>query len=76
MPLGEMLDCAGHEPGFGQTCYTRPDYLLTIPSAIPDVEPITKVACRTHLGYVVATFMPQFSNGHFGKATVTFYEGA
>lgn len=76
MPLGEMLDCAGHEPGFGQTCYTRPDYTVTIPAARPELDDRVKLACRAHLGYVVATFMPQFGSSHTGLAKVTFYEGA
>ena len=76
MPLGPMLDCSGHEPGFGITCYSYPDYTVTIPAAMPGVQATTKLACREHLGYVVATFMPQFNNGHTGEATVTFYEGA
>lgn len=76
MPLGPMLDCDGHEPGFGQTCYTRPDYVVTIPAAMPGVQETRKLACRAHLGYVVATFMPQFGTSHNNEATVTFYEGA
>lgn len=75
MPL-EMPDCAGHEPGFGETCYTRPDYVVTIPAAMPGVQATEKLACRKHLGYVVATFMPEFNDRHTGEATVTFYQGA
>lgn len=73
MPLS-LPDCAGHEPGYGITCYTRPDYVITRPAAMPGVQDIEKPACKKHLGEVVASVIRP--NDLENTVTVTLYEGA
>ena len=76
MPLGPLVDCTAHDPGYGVTCYTRPEFEVSRPADMPGVQPTVNYACVKHLGEVVQSTMPPASDPFGDDVTVKRYEGA